>query len=149
MLRSTQFPPVLLVRAARLRLSGRVHFPRDRVGDVVRRPGEDYEIFRKMTVDGDGPPGAAFEVGFRFARFPDRVNRWLSRIPMPLIAAQPGFRSKTWMSGRESGAFLGVYEWDTVEDAERYWDSLPMRLMRRRAAPGTLEKRSRPCRRRA
>jgi hypothetical protein len=126
-----------------------VHFPRDRIGEVVHHPGEDYEVFRRMTVDADGPPGAAFEVGFRFARFSPRVNRWLSRIPMPLIAAQPGFRSKTWLYGRESGAFLGLYEWDTVGDAERYWDSLPMRMMRRRALPGTLEKRVRPCRRRA
>ena len=83
-------------------------------------------------------PGARFEVNFQFARFSPTTNKRLSRIPMPLIAAQPGFRSKTWMLGRESGAVKGVYEWDTIEAAEDYWTSFPMRLMKRRAVPETL-----------
>lgn len=137
-----QFPPFLFVRATRLRLQGRVRFPRDRVGEVVSTAAEDYEVFREMVVDpvGSQPtePGARFEVAFRFKRFSPTANKRLSRLPMPFIAAQPGFRSKTWMLGRASGAFRGVYEWDTVEDAERYWTSFPMRLMRRRAVAGTL-----------
>lgn len=44
------------------------------------------------------------------------------------------------MLGTESGAFKGVYERDTVEDAERYWTSFPMKLMKRRAVPETLAK---------
>lgn len=145
MSRFRQFPPLLLARATMLRLRGRVHFPRDRVGDVVQGNGEEYVVFRRMEVDvvaaGPERPGARFDVGFRFARFSPGVNRALSRIPMPLIAAQPGFRSKTWLLGRESGAFKGIYEWDTVADAEAYWTSFPMRLMRRRAVPQTLTKR--------
>ena len=53
-------------------------------------------------------------------------------------------RSKTWMLGRESGSFKGVYEWDSVEHAEDYWTSFPMRLMKRRAATGTLTRTVRP-----
>lgn len=140
--RMSQLPPVLLARATRLRLRRRVHFPRDVVGDVFAGDEEDYEVFRKMIVDPAGGqtqrPGARFEVAFRFARFSPATNKRLSRIPMPFIAAQPGFRSKTWMLGRESGAFRGVYEWDTLEDAENYWTSFPMRLMQRRAIPETL-----------
>jgi hypothetical protein len=105
-------------------------------------PGEDFEVFRKMVVvpteAQPDEPGAQFEVGFHFTRFSPSANKRLSRIPMPLIAAQPGFRSKTWLLGRESGAFKGVYEWDTVEDAENYWTSFPMKLMKRRAVPETL-----------
>jgi hypothetical protein len=137
-----QFPPVLLARATWLRLRGRVKFPRDAVGDLVPGPGEDYEVFREMVVapteTRPGGPGAQFAVGFHFARFSAAANKRLSRIPMPLIAAQPGFRSKTWLLGRESGAFRGVYEWDTIEDAENYWTSFPMKLMKRRAVPETL-----------
>jgi hypothetical protein len=140
--RVRQFPLLLLARATRLRLQGRVHFPRDRVGEVLPAAGEGYEIFRTMVVDpAEGQParpGAHFEVDFHFNRFSPAANKRLSRLPMPLIAAQPGFRSKTWMLGRESGAFKGVYEWDTVDDAERYWTSFPMRLMKRRAVPDTL-----------
>lgn len=140
--RFRQFPPLLLARATRLRLQGRVHFPGDRIGEVVPTAGEDYEVVRKMVVDpAEGQPtqpGAHFEVDFRFTRYSPATNKRLSRLPMPLIAAQPGFRSKTWMLGTESGAFKGVYEWDNVEDAERYWTSFPMRLMKRRAVPETL-----------
>lgn len=140
---SKDFPPVLLVRALWLRLRGRVHFPRDRIGEIVAGDEEDYRVFRQMVVDPVAeearPPGAVFDVRFRFARFSPAANQQLSRIPMPFIAVQPGFRSKTWMVGERSGAFRGVYEWATVEDAECYWDSFPMRLMRRRAVERTLE----------
>jgi hypothetical protein len=139
----TDFPPVLLVRALWLRLRGRVHFPRDRIGEIVAGDEENYRVFRQMVVDPAvdeaRPPGAGFDVRFRFARFSPAANRRLSGIPMPFIAVQPGFRSKTWMVGERSGAFRGVYEWSTVEDAERYRDSFPMRLMRRRAIERTLE----------
>jgi len=119
--RFNQMPPVLLARATWLRLSRRVHFPTETIGDMVSGVQEDYQVFRKMVVD----PG-------------------LSRIPMPLIAAQPGFRSKTWMLGRESGSFKGVYEWDSVNDAKDYWTSFPMRLMKRRAVASTLTWEIRP-----
>jgi hypothetical protein len=137
-------PPVLLVRAILLRLRGSVHFPRDRVGELVAGDVEDYRVFRQMTVDVTAeestPPGAILDVRFRFERFSPMMNRQLSRLPMPFIAVQPGFRSKTWMIGDRSGTFRGVYEWDTTEDAERYWTSFPMRMMKRRAVERTLEK---------
>ena len=148
MRRIRQLPPFLLARATRLRLLGRVRFPRDRVGEVTAIGGEDYEVFREMVVDpADGQPaqpGAHFEVGFHFSRFSPSANKRLSRLPMPFIAAQSGFRSKTWMLGTESGAFRGVYEWDTIEDAESYWTSFPMKLMKRRAVPETLTKEIHP-----
>lgn len=138
-------PPFLIARAAGLALSGRVHFRKDKSGEVVVRPGEeDFVIFRQVFVDPQsdlsGDPGATFKVCFHFKRFGARANRLLSLIPIPFIIAQPGFRSKTWMLGRETGMFQGVYEWDTVEDAERYWTSFPMRLMKRRAVSESLER---------
>ena len=39
------------------------------------------------------------------------------------------------MLGRNTGMFQGVYEWDSVEDAEAYRTSFPLRLMRKRAIP--------------
>jgi len=52
--------------------------------------------------------------------------------------AQPGFRSKTWLIGQQTGDFMGLYEFDSAAAAEAYWNSLPLRMMRRRAAPGSL-----------
>lgn len=138
-----QLPPMLLARATVYRLRGRVHFPKEAIGTVVPGPSEDFVVFRKMILDPNSQqpasPGAVFRVRFHFARLSSRANQRLSLIPAPFIAAQPGFRSKTWMLGRETGMFQGTYEWDTAADAESYWDSFPLRMMRRRAKPGSVE----------
>ena len=136
---SSTLPPTLLARATGYRLHGRVHFLRDCVGEI--RPGTDEEfvVFRKVVLDPvetqPDEPGARYKVRFHFARFSAEVNKRLSLIPVPFIVAQSGFRSKTWMIGLETGMFQGVYEWDTVEAAEAYRTSFPLRLMKRRAIP--------------
>ena len=143
MSKKSQFPPVLLARALGLWLSGRIHLLKDSLGEVEPGEEEDFVVFRKIIVDpvGDQPekPGAIFKVRFQFAGFSSKTNQRLSLIPIPFIVAQPGFRSKTWMLGQKTGAFCGVYEWDSVEDAENYWTSFPLKLMKRRAVQETLE----------
>ncbi len=136
-----QRPPFLLARATVLLLSGQINFPKNRLGEII--PGdEDFRIFRQMilapTSDHPEHPGAIFKVCFHFAKFSTNTNRILSLIPIPFIVAEPGFRSKTWLIGQKSGIFQGLYEWDTVENAENYWDSFPMKLMKKRARPGSL-----------
>ncbi len=130
-----------IVRAIYLLLQGRIHFPKDRLGEIINE-GEDFEVFRHMRLDPDQDqpekPGAIFKVRFRFASMSSEMNKRTSLIPIPFIVAQPGFRSKMWMLGRESGEFQGIYEWDTVAAAENYWTSFPMKLMKRRAVPESL-----------
>lgn len=139
---SGQLAPVLFARATRFRLLGRVHFPSDSNGDVRHESGEDFVVFRKMVLDPTAgqpeEPGALCEVRFRFANLSAAANKRLSLIPAPFIAAQPGFRSKTWMLGRNTGTFQGVYEWDSVAEAAAYATSFPLRLMKRRAVPGSV-----------
>ena len=138
----SQFPPALLAKATGLRLRGRAHFSKDAIGDVVPGPDEDFVIFRKLVLDPpedqQDPPGALFTVRFHFARLSAKANQRLSLIPAPFIAAQPGFRSKAWMLGQRTGMFQGLYEFDSVADAEVYWDSFPLRIMKRRAVPESL-----------
>ncbi len=138
----SQFPPILLVRATALYLRGRVHFPQKQNGNSIYGK-EEFVIFRKVVVDPDAnqpqKPKAIFKVYFHFARYSFRINKILSLIPIPLIIAQPGFRSKTWLTGKHTGIFQGLYEWDSVDDAEHYWNSLPLKLMKRRAIPGSLK----------
>jgi hypothetical protein len=130
-----------IVRAINLLLQGRIHFPKDRLGEIVD-DGEEFEVFRQMTLDpgNDQPekPGAIFKVRFQFASMSPEMNKRTSKIPLPFIAAQPGFRSKMWTLSRETGEFQDVYEWDTVASAEAYWTSFPMKLMKRRAVPESL-----------
>ena len=130
-----------IVRVLWLLMQRRIHFPKDRLGEIVNE-GEGFEVFRHMTLDPgkDQPekPGAIFKVRFQFASMSPEMNKRTSRIPIPFIVAQPGFRSKMWALSRKSSEFQGIYEWDTVASAENYWISFPMRLMKRRAVPESL-----------
>ena len=130
-----------IVWAIYLLIQGRIHFPKDRLGEIVNE-GEGFEVFRHITLDPgkDQPekPGAIFKVRFRFASMSPEMNKRTSAIPIPFIVAQPGFRSKMWALGRASGEFQGIYEWDTVASAKNYWTSFPMNLMKRRAVPESL-----------
>jgi len=130
-----------IVRAISLLLQGRIHFPKDRLGKIVDE-GEEFEVFRQMTLEpgNDQPeqPGAIFKVRFQFASMSPEMNIKTSLIPIPFIVVQPGFRSKTWLLGQETGEFQGIYEWDTVASAEAYWTSFPMKLMKKRAVPESL-----------
>ena len=141
MKKHTQFPPILFAKAIFLSLKGNVHFPKDQKGSTIKEE-EDFLIFRKVVVSHKGKspvnPCVNLKVFFRFKRFSFRINRILSLIPIPLIIAQPGFRSKTWMTGKDTDTFHGLYEWDNIEDAKQYLDSLPLNMMKRRAIPETL-----------
>lgn len=143
-----QNPIRLLARAVWLRLKGRAGLESD-IRDIhFDVDGERFAAFRKMVV-APAPgqpiePGAIFQVRFRFKNLSTGVNRRLSLIPIPFISAQPGFRSKTWFLGDETRDFLGYYEFDTVEHAKAYWNSLPMKMMRARAASGSLQHEIRP-----
>lgn len=142
MTRESQFPPLLLAKATALYWQRRVHFPKELYGSTVSEE-EKYLLFRKVVVEpADNQPlmpQAQFKVCFRFARFSPNVNKLLSLIPIPFIIAQPGFRSKIWMTGLETGTFHGLYEWDSIADAECYWSSFPMKLMKSRSIPETLK----------
>jgi len=136
-----QIPPFLLARASGLLLSGRVHFLKSRLDETIHEE-EDFKIFRQVVLDPFGDQlenlGAIFKVCFHFASFSANTNKTLSLLPIPFIVAQPGFRSKTWLLGGKTGLFQGLYEWDTVKDAENYWTSFPMKLMKKRAVPSSL-----------
>ena len=137
-----RIPPVLLGRALHLWFEKRVLFPKDVIGNVIQQEGEKYKIFRKVVVlqknNQLGTPGAIFKVKFQFKRFSFATNRRLSLLPLPFIISQPGFISKTWLTGTETGCFQGLYEWESLETAEDYVNSFPLRLMKKRARPDSL-----------
>jgi hypothetical protein len=130
----------VLFRTLLLSARDRVHFDGSLEGVALEDRGERFLAFRRVVLDARErpPPGATFRVRFAFRNLSAAANRLLSLIPIPFIVAQPGFRSKTWLLGETTGDFMGWYEFDTVEAAQAYWHSLPLRMMRRRAAPGSL-----------
>lgn len=139
----TQVPPILLARAISLFINGNVTFPKNLNNSIIKENNADFLIFRKVVINKkEGQAlnkSVTLKVFFHFKRFSFKINRVLSLIPIPLILAQPGFKSKTWMTGIETNIFYGLYEWENLENAERYLDSLPLRLMKKRAIPETLK----------
>ena len=124
-------------------LGGRIHFPKDCIGEALAmEEGQEFVNFRQVIVDPnqDQPakPGATFRVRFHVAHMSAKQNKLFLLLPIPLFVGLPGFRSKLWMLNETNGDFQGVYEWDTVQDAEKYAVSFAMKFMTMRSVPGSV-----------
>jgi len=123
--------------------TGRMHFPRERIGETFKLGDEQvFTIFRQVVVDPikgqQEQPGAFFRVRFRVANTTAEQNMRFSILTIPFFVGLPGFHSKVWMLNRATGEFQGVYQWDTVDDAQNYACSFAMQFMTRRAVPGSV-----------
>jgi hypothetical protein len=128
-----------IVRAVGLEIVGRLHFDLAPVGQVIAVDGEHWTIFRKLRLVDFGLPAAQAIVEARFTS-PKSLehNRWTSMMAIPLFAGLPGFRSKIWMHNGK-GDFRVVYEWQTLEDAQRFASSRVVRMVGRHSTPGSLK----------
>ncbi len=129
----------LSLKTLRYQLSGRLHMPQDQVGRVfVNADGQEFVIFRQTVLDPASArttlPAAIFRVRFRVPKI-RWTDRFLTLLKSPLFVALPGFRSKLWMVDVKSCTYQGVYEWDTVQDAENYAHSTSMAFMAFLAVP--------------
>ena len=141
--RIRQAAPICLMVAVYQSVRGALRFSKGYLGKrIATGDGEQFTVFRHMHLRkeniGRGDSAAIFVVRFKFAKFPYRTNRILSRIPIPFIAGFPGFRDKLWMVNEENGYWQGVYQWDTARCAEDYKDSFVLGMMTRRAIPETV-----------
>ncbi len=135
-------PPTAVAVATWRLLSGRIIFPKDRLGRVLTmEDGEKHSVFREVRVLSSGVVPAAsmtvLKVRFRFAKFSPAVNRFLSLIPIPVITGMPGFRQKIWTFCVESGYSQGVYQFESVQQAEGYRRSPVVRILEKRSVPGS------------
>lgn len=138
-----------VVNTLRYALSGRLHFPGVRVGEsFIMDDGRSFVIFRQAMVDPrpgqPERPGAVFIVRFHLANMSPRLNKVFSLLPIPFFIGLPGFRSKLWTMDEGNGDFQGIYEWDTVQDAENYACSFAMKFMARRSLPRSISFQIRP-----
>ncbi|MFX1537572.1 MAG: hypothetical protein ACFFDI_25500 [Promethearchaeota archaeon] len=122
--------------------SRRVHFPLNRIGEELEVKDERFVIFRQVIIDPhpnqQEKPGAIFRVRFRLANMSLKQNIRFSRLPIPFFIGLPGFRSKIWMHNESTGWCFGIYEWDSVQAAEKYVQSFAVRFMTRRSVPGSI-----------
>lgn len=125
-----------------LYISGRVVFLRKEIGKkIIMEDSKDFTVFRRVVIKkyfnkGKEPEGL-FIVRFTPA-MEIKKNIKLSTILMLFIMGFKGFRSKYWCVNEETGTCLGIYEWDTVKDAERYSKSIAVRNMTKRSLSSSI-----------
>jgi hypothetical protein len=130
---------VSVFRALGREISGSLRFDIAPIGQVIVADGEEWTVFRKLRLVeyGLAPAQAMVEARFRMTESFDR-HRLSSMLAVPLFAGMPGFRSKIWMHN-QAGEYRVVYEWQTIEDAQRFSESLIVKMIRRRAVPGSVK----------
>jgi len=134
---------VSLIKTILYTMTGRLRLDRTQIGERTKiDDGQEYIVFRKIILnpqlkDSNSPP-AILKIRFDFAHGSPGQNKLLSIIPIPFITGFPGFKSKTWSINTKSGGFQGVYEWETPLDAEAYKKSFAVKLMTKRAVPGSV-----------
>ena len=131
-----------VLRSLYLKTAGRVVFDDAAVGcRLETEDGDVYTIFRRVTIH---PPGGAEAAPFglfdvRFTPTADiAANLRLSKVLMWVFMGFEGFRSKYWGVNETTGECRGIYEWDTLQDVERYSKSIAVRNMTRRSKPGSV-----------
>jgi hypothetical protein len=102
---------------------------------IQMEDGEVFTIFRRVKVKTKATPGAYFLVRFQPMDMSPVENIKFSKKPMMVFMGFRGFRSKYWAVNYETGLCQGLYEWQTVKDAEQYSKSIAMKFMARRSRP--------------
>jgi len=118
----------------------RVIFDQSSVNKTIEvSDGQSFSVFRRVTISvpaGTPDPEAYFLVRFKQQNIGSRKH-----IQFPLMMmfmGFKGFRSKYWAINRQTGLCQGLYEWQTVRDAENYSKSIAMRIMAKRSHPGSV-----------
>jgi hypothetical protein len=133
-------PPACALIAVGCFLAGLTRFSRRHLNKELAINGAGrFRVFRHVTRrTHSARSGDLFVVRFKFARFSHRVNRWLSLIPVLLIAGFPGFRDKLWLVDEETGYWLGLYRFESVETIAAYKRSFVLGVMNRRSRADTV-----------
>ncbi len=131
-----------IIRTLFLFITGRVQFSRSEIGvTITMDDGQNFKIFRRVVIkrylNTDKKPEALFIVRFT-PRMEIKRNIKLSKIMLLIFMGFKGFRSKYWCVDEETGMCQGVYEWDTLNDAERYSRSIAVKNMTKRSIPGSV-----------
>ena len=136
-----KFNPLFVVgKSAVLLLTGRVQFPKERVGGTItREDGQTFTIFREATMkrksNQPASPDGVFQVWFHTKMAAPKTIK-MSCATLLGFLGLPGFRSKLWLYNETTGEFGGIYEWDTVQDADNYDKSYAMKFSHWRSVPG-------------
>lgn len=133
-------PPLTMLKSISLLVTGKARFPKGKIGTTItREDGQQFIVFREVVMqsEADRPatPEGVFRVWFHTKTSPQGTVR-LSYLTLFGFMGMPGFRSKLWLRNPDTGEFGGIYEWDTLEDADNYDKSYAMKFSKWRSQPG-------------
>ena len=123
-------------------LFGRLKYFQEFVGTTVKMEnGQEYQIFRhiKSIHQNNNYEGSVFIVSFKFAGLSYKANKFVSQFPMLLITGFPGFQTKMYAVNRESGYWLGMYQWESTRTLEEYKKSFVLKVMNWRAIDSSVK----------
>jgi hypothetical protein len=134
-------PVVGFLKTIFLFIMKKVKFDNHEINKTITMPdGKVFRIFRQVKIlSNKSEPKAYFIVRFKPKKMGIQQNIRFSILPMMVFMGFKGFRSKYWAVDYETGLCQGLYEWQTVEDAENYSKSIAMKFMARRSYPELLE----------
>lgn len=125
-------------------VAGRVKFiPESKGRKLAMEDGRTFEVFRHVRIkrsSWDRLPEAVFVVRFK-PYMSMKKNVRFSLLPMMIFMGFRGFREKYWAVDKATGLCQGLYQWQSLKDAENYSRSVAMRFMSKRLVPGSLESR--------
>ena len=135
-------PLIGFLRTVGLFVTGNIKFNNASIGEIfTMEDGMKFIVFRHVAICSAKnivTPQAVFRIRFQPKNMTIEQNKRFSRIPMLIFMGFHGFRSKYWMVNEETGVCQGVYEWDTLQDAERYSKSIALRFMTKRSVNGSV-----------
>ena len=59
-------------------------------------------------------------------------------MPMFFVIGCKGFCNKYWLVDDKTNTCRGIYQWDSVEDAEAYSKSFAVKFMKKRSVEGSI-----------
>ena len=136
-------PIMGFLRTVLLFFTGRIKYIKSSNGKEYNTDdGMKFTVFRHViisqTIKKYTKPQAVFIVRFQPKNMTVEENKKFSRIPMLVFMGFHGFRSKYWMVDIATGLCQGIYEWDTLQDAENYSKSIALSFMTKRSVSGSV-----------
>ena len=122
-------------------LTRKIHFPKNCLHKTITMEDrKQFKVFRHavMSTKLNGQNAAIFKVRFHLAGMSPEKNKPFSVIPMLFILGLPGFRAKLWTLNEKNGDFQGIYQWDSLKDAQNYANSFALTFMTSRSVPGSV-----------
>jgi len=121
----------------------KIKFDKSVVGYPLKKDiyniSNNYKVFRhvlKSTKEKD--PEAMFVIKFQLKNMNAKINKIFSLLPMCVLLCMKGFREKYYLTNYDTNECIGVYRWQSVEDAKRYASSIAVEFMTKRSVEGSI-----------